>query len=112
MKFFKSSVVSKSCRMVYGSDFHGSNTVFRKFLAAGIQYKANALVVGGDITGKAMIPVFTRERDDMSVIYSVGKRSLLLLKNWKRSRKISGRLVSTRSLLNRRKPRRLKKIPS
>jgi hypothetical protein len=57
MKFFKSSVVSKSCRIVYGSDFHGSNTVFRKFLAAGIQYKANALVVGGDITGKAMIPV-------------------------------------------------------
>jgi len=57
MRFFKSSGVSKSCRILYGSDFHGSNTVFRKFLAAGIQYKANALVVGGDITGKAMIPV-------------------------------------------------------
>jgi uncharacterized protein len=57
MKFFKSSSAMKSCRIVYGSDFHGSNTVFRKFLAAGIKYKANALVVGGDITGKAMIPV-------------------------------------------------------
>lgn len=57
MRFFKPSGVSKSCRILYGSDFHGSNTVFRKFLAAGIQYKANALVVGGDITGKAMIPV-------------------------------------------------------
>lgn len=44
-------------RILYGSDFHGSDAVFRKFLAAGIQYKANALMVGGDVTGKAMIPV-------------------------------------------------------
>ncbi len=34
--------------------------MFRKFLAAGIQYKSNALVVGGDITGKAMIPVINQ----------------------------------------------------
>lgn len=44
-------------RILYGSDFHGSEAVFRKFLASGIQYKANALMVGGDVTGKAMIPV-------------------------------------------------------
>ena len=44
-------------RLLYGSDFHGSDAVFRKFLASGIQYKANALMVGGDVTGKAMIPV-------------------------------------------------------
>lgn len=44
-------------RILYGSDFHGSEAVFRKFLSSGIQYKANALMVGGDVTGKAMIPV-------------------------------------------------------
>lgn len=44
-------------RILYGSDFHGSDAVYRKFLAAGIQYKANVLMVGGDVTGKAMIPV-------------------------------------------------------
>lgn len=44
-------------RILYGSDFHGSDAVFRKFLASGIQYKANILMVGGDVTGKAMIPV-------------------------------------------------------
>jgi len=44
-------------RILYGSDFHGSEIVFRKFLSAGLQYKANALIVGGDITGKAMIPI-------------------------------------------------------
>ena len=44
-------------RILFGSDFHGSDAVYRKFLAAGIQYKANVLMVGGDVTGKAMIPV-------------------------------------------------------
>jgi Icc-related predicted phosphoesterase len=47
----------KMTRILYGSDFHGSEVVFRKFLASGIQYKVNALMVGGDVTGKAMVPV-------------------------------------------------------
>ncbi len=44
-------------RILYGSDFHGSEAVYRKFLSSGLQYKANALIVGGDVTGKAMVPV-------------------------------------------------------
>ena len=44
-------------RLLYASDFHGSEAFFRKFLGAALQYKANALIVGGDVTGKAMIPV-------------------------------------------------------
>jgi uncharacterized protein len=47
----------KMTRILYGSDFHGSNAVFRKFLTAAMQYQANALVVGGDVTGKAMSPI-------------------------------------------------------
>ena len=47
----------KMMRILYGSDFHGSEAVFRKFISAGLQYKANVLIVGGDVTGKAMIPV-------------------------------------------------------
>ncbi len=47
----------KMTRILYGSDFHGSESVFRKFLASGLQYKANALMVGGDVTGKAMVPI-------------------------------------------------------
>jgi len=47
----------KMTRILYGSDFHGSDIVFRKFISSGLQYKANALIVGGDVTGKAMIPV-------------------------------------------------------
>jgi Icc-related predicted phosphoesterase len=47
----------KMTRILYGSDFHGSEAVYRKFLASGVQYKVNALMVGGDVTGKAMVPV-------------------------------------------------------
>jgi len=44
-------------RVLYASDFHGSEAFFRKFLAAALQYKAQALIVGGDVTGKAMLPI-------------------------------------------------------
>ena len=47
----------KMMRILYGSDFHGSDIVFRKFIGSALQYKANVLIVGGDVTGKAMIPV-------------------------------------------------------
>lgn len=52
--FFQSSKIT---RVLFGSDFHGSDIVYRKFLEAAFQYNADILVVGGDVTGKAMIPV-------------------------------------------------------
>jgi hypothetical protein len=57
MKFGKKSESTNLTRVLYGSDFHGSDTVFRKFISASIQYKADVLIVGGDVTGKAMVPV-------------------------------------------------------
>lgn len=41
----------------YASDIHGSERVFRKFLNAAPFYGADAVIFGGDITGKALIPV-------------------------------------------------------
>jgi Icc-related predicted phosphoesterase len=49
--------MKKMTRILYGSDFHGSEGVFRKFIASSFQYQADVLMVGGDVTGKAMIPV-------------------------------------------------------
>jgi len=57
MAFWKSKNTSKITRVLYGSDFHGSELVFRKFLAASFQYDASVLIVGGDVTGKAMVPI-------------------------------------------------------
>ncbi|MDG6904485.1 MAG: metallophosphoesterase [Nitrososphaerota archaeon] len=39
------------------TDIHGSDKCFRKFINAAKFYKAQSLVLGGDITGKVMIPV-------------------------------------------------------
>ena len=44
-------------RLLYAADFHGSDVVFRKFIAAVKMHKADVVVVGGDITGKAMVPI-------------------------------------------------------
>jgi len=39
----------------YASDVHGSNRCFRKFLNAAKFYKAQVLVMGGDVLGKSII---------------------------------------------------------
>ncbi len=41
----------------YATDIHGSERVFRKFLNAASYYAADALIFGGDITGKALVPI-------------------------------------------------------
>lgn len=44
-------------RLYYASDIHGSETLWRKFLAAARVYQARVLVMGGDVTGKAVVPL-------------------------------------------------------
>ncbi|MEM3638170.1 MAG: hypothetical protein QXE12_05775 [Conexivisphaerales archaeon] len=44
-------------RIFFVSDVHGSERCFRKFLNAAKFYNANILILGGDITGKALVPV-------------------------------------------------------
>jgi Icc-related predicted phosphoesterase len=48
--------VAKS-RVYFITDVHGSNRCFKKFLNAASFYKADVIVLGGDITGKVMIPI-------------------------------------------------------
>jgi uncharacterized protein len=44
-------------RLFYCGDIHGSDVCFRKFINAGAHYDANVLILGGDITGKALVPI-------------------------------------------------------
>ncbi len=44
-------------RIYFATDIHGSEVCWRKFLNAGRFYKADALILGGDVTGKAVVPV-------------------------------------------------------
>ena len=44
-------------RVFFATDVHGSDRCFRKFLAAASVYEANVLLLGGDVAGKAMVPI-------------------------------------------------------
>ncbi|MEM3571665.1 MAG: phosphoesterase, partial [Candidatus Bathyarchaeia archaeon] len=48
-------------RILFTTDLHGSNICFRKFLNAAKIYKANTLIIGGDITGKGIVPIIKQE---------------------------------------------------
>ncbi len=49
-------------RIFFTTDTHGSSVCFRKFINAGKFYSAHILILGGDITGKKVIP-FVRQAD-------------------------------------------------
>jgi uncharacterized protein len=44
-------------KLFFATDIHGSETCWRKFLNSGKHYGADVLVLGGDMTGKALVPV-------------------------------------------------------
>jgi Icc-related predicted phosphoesterase len=44
-------------KLYFASDIHGSDTCWKKFLASAVYYKADILVLGGDMTGKAIVPL-------------------------------------------------------
>jgi Icc-related predicted phosphoesterase len=43
--------------LFFATDIHGSDRCFRKFLNAADFYKADVLIMGGDLTGKMLIPI-------------------------------------------------------
>ena len=47
-------------RLFFATDIHGSEICWKKFLNAGKFYQADLLVLGGDMTGKALVPITRR----------------------------------------------------
>ena len=50
-------------RVYFATDIHGSETCWRKFLNSGKHYEANVMVLGGDMTGKALVPIVREGKD-------------------------------------------------
>jgi uncharacterized protein len=48
---------SPGTRLYYASDIHGTEVLWRKFLNAAAAYDARVLVMGGDLTGKVVVPL-------------------------------------------------------
>jgi Icc-related predicted phosphoesterase len=57
MAFLGKKKGKKLTRLFFATDIHGSERTFRKFINAGKFYDVNVIVMGGDISGKLMIPV-------------------------------------------------------
>lgn len=57
MPFWSKSSNAKRFRLFFATDVHGSEPTFRKFINAGKFYNVDVLVLGGDITGKMLIPI-------------------------------------------------------
>lgn len=57
MPLFSKKAKEKSTRLFYACDIHGSEPTYRKFLNAAKFYEVDALVFGGDLMGKLLIPM-------------------------------------------------------
>jgi Icc-related predicted phosphoesterase len=49
-----------SFKSFYASDIHGSEMLWRKFINAAAFYGAEVLIMGGDVAGKAVVPIVNR----------------------------------------------------
>ena len=57
MAFLGKKKSKKLTRLFFATDIHGSERTYRKFINAGKFYDVNVIVMGGDISGKLMIPI-------------------------------------------------------
>lgn len=60
---FRKRDSSGELAIFFATDLHGSNVCFKKFVNAGKFYGASVLILGGDVTGKMMVPI-ARQEDD------------------------------------------------
>ena len=47
-------------KIFFATDIHGSDRCFRKFLNAAKHYQADHIIIGGDLTGKVLVPIERR----------------------------------------------------
>ena len=57
MSFLGKKKSKKTTRLFFATDIHGSERTYRKFINAGKFYDVNLIVMGGDISGKLLIPI-------------------------------------------------------
>jgi len=60
----------------FATDIHGSEICFKKFINSGDYYKADVIILGGDVTFKAIIPII--KHSDNSYDYNIfGKNKII-----------------------------------
>ena len=54
-------------KLFYATDVHGSDVCWKKFISAGKFYEVDTLILGGDMTGKAIVPIIAQGGDAYKV---------------------------------------------
>src|SRR5437763_3315325 len=60
----------------FATDVHGSNVCFKKFIGAAKFYGADVLILGGDVTGKMVVPI--AQQPDGSFLTSFAGKEMRL----------------------------------
>jgi len=81
-----------STRVLFVTDVHGSDPVWKKFIRGAERYKANVSIVGGDITGKNVVPV-TENHDSTFFAEFQGQKHVM--KNREELKRFEDRLRTT-----------------
>jgi hypothetical protein len=63
-------------RVFFATDIHGSNACFKKFVNAAKFYDASVLILGGDVTGKMVVPI-ARQADGTHLAEFAGREERL-----------------------------------
>jgi Icc-related predicted phosphoesterase len=67
---------SGELRIFFATDLHGSTVCFKKFVNAAKFYDASVLILGGDVTGKMVVPI--ARQDDGSYLTSFAGKEVRL----------------------------------
>jgi len=78
-------------RIFYATDIHGSDIVFRKFVSAGKFYKADTVILDGDLTGKAVVPIVKKSDNTFETTIFETKYTATSLEEVK---KLEGRIAN------------------
>jgi len=54
-------------KLFYATDVHGSEICWKKFISGGKFYEVDTLILGGDMTGKAIVPIIAQGNDKYKV---------------------------------------------
>lgn len=68
--------MKRTVKIFHASDIHGSNKCFKKFLNTPKAFGVDVLILGGDITGKALIPIIESPNGQFKTEY-LGRETTL-----------------------------------
>jgi Icc-related predicted phosphoesterase len=54
-------------KLFFATDVHGSEICWKKFISAGKFYEVDVIILGGDMTGKAIVPIIAQGGDQYKV---------------------------------------------